>query len=58
MSQFEVFGCLAWANLSSKGWKALVPRPCTFIGYEDNVKAYRLMDPKTPEIFVEKDVHF
>ena len=31
---------------------------CTFIGYEDSVKAYRLLDPETHQIFVEKDVHF
>ena len=58
MSHFRVFGCPTWEKLSSRGCKALEPRPCTFIGYEDNVKAYRLMDPKTHEIFVEKDVHF
>ena len=58
VSHFRVFGCPAWANLSSMGCKAPTPRPCTFIGYEDNVKAYRLMDPETHEIFIEKDVHF
>ncbi len=58
VSHLRVFGCLAWTNLSSKSCKAQTPRPCTFIGYEDNVKAYKLMDPKTHEIFVEKDVHF
>ena len=30
----------------------------TFIGYEDSVKAYRIMDPEIHHIFVEKDVHF
>ena len=43
---------------SSKGYKAQFPRPCTFISYEDSVKAYRLLDPETHQIFVEKDVHF
>ncbi len=45
VSHLRVFNFLAWANLSSKSCKALAPRPCTFISYEDNVKAYRLMDP-------------
>ena len=27
-------------------------------GYGDSVKAYRLMDPETHQIFVDKDVHF
>ena len=56
--QFRVFSYPTWENISSRGCKAPPPRPCTFIGYEENVKAYRLMDPKTHEIFVEKDVHF
>ena len=58
VTHFRVFGCPAWANRSSRGCKAQFPRPCTFIGYEDSVKAYRLLDPETHQIFVEKDVHF
>ena len=58
VSHFRVFGCPAWANISSKSCKVPAPRPCTFIGYEDRMKAYRLMDPETHQIFVEKDVHF
>ena len=58
VSYFRVFGCLAWANGSSRGCTAQFPWPCTFIGYEDSVKAYRLLDPETHQIFVEKDVHF
>lgn len=58
VSHCRVFSCPTWANISSKGCKAPAPRPCTFIVYEENVKAYRLMDPETCEIFVEKDVHF
>ena len=58
VSHFRVFGCPAWENLSSRSCKALTPRPCTFIGYDDRKKAYQLMDPETHEIFMEKDVHF
>ena len=58
MTHFRVFDCPAWANRSSRGCKAHIPWPCTFIGYEDSVKAYRFLDPKTHHIFVENDVHF
>jgi hypothetical protein len=39
VTHFRVFGCPAWAKISSRGCKAQSSRPCTFIGYEDNVKA-------------------
>ena len=58
VTHFRVFGCPTLANRSSRGCKAQIPRPCTFIDYEDSVKAYRLLDPETHQIFVEKDVHF
>jgi hypothetical protein len=58
VTHFRVFGCPAWENRSSRGQKAQSSRPCTFIGYEDNVNAYRLLDLETHQIFVEKDVHF
>ena len=58
MSHFRAFSFLACANLSSRGGKEPTPRPCTFIGYEDNAKAYRLMELETHEISVEKDFHF
>ena len=58
VTHFNVFGCPTWPNRYSRGCKALSPWPCTFIWYEDGVKAYRLLDPETHQIFVEKDVHF
>ena len=58
VKHFRVFGCLAWACISSRECKAPTPRPCIFIGYEDSVKAYRLMDPETHEIFIERNFHF
>ena len=58
MKHFRVFGCPTWAHISSRECKALPPRPCTFIGYDKSVKAYRLVDPKTREIFIEMNVHF
>ena len=47
VTHFRVFSCLAWENRSSRGCKAQFPWPCTFIGYEDSVKSYRLLDLET-----------
>ena len=58
VTHFRVFSCSAWANISSRRCKAPPPRPCTFIRYEDSVKAYRLMDLETHEIFIERNFHF
>ena len=58
VKHFIVFGCPTWAHISSRECKAPPLRPCTFIGYDDNVKAYRLMDSETREIFKERNVHF
>ena len=58
VKHFIVFGCPTWANITSQKWKTPPPKPCTFIRYEDNVKSYRLMDPETHEIFIERNVHF
>lgn len=58
VTHFRVFNCPAWAKISSKGCKEQSSWPCTFIGYEDNVKAYRLLDPETHQIFVGKHVYF
>ena len=57
VKHLRVFGCRAWVNISSRECKAPPPRPCTFIGYEESVKAYRLMDLETHEIFVGRNVH-
>ena len=56
MKHFKVFGCPAWVHISSRECKAPPPRPYNFIGYDDNVKAYRLMDPETHEIFIERNI--
>ena len=39
VKHFRVFGCPAWANISSMEFKAPPPRPSTFIGYEESIKA-------------------
>lgn len=57
---FRVFGCLAYSLIPSqhrekfdeKGEKYI------FIGYSDESKAYRLINPKTNELIISRDVHF
>lgn len=60
VKHFKVFGCLAWARIPPQKRKALEPqrKPCIFVGYLDHLKAYKLMDPETHEIFYERSVHF
>ncbi len=60
VKHFRVFGCLAWARIPPQKRKTLEPqsKPCTFVGYADHLKAYKLMDPQTHEIFFERSVHF
>lgn len=57
---FRVFGCPAWARIPPHKRKSLEPKshPCIFVGYPEGVKAYRLMDPETHEVFIERNVHF
>ena len=58
VKHFRVFGCPTWAQISSRKCKAPPLRPCPFIGYEKSVKAYRLTNLETREIFIERNVHF
>ena len=52
-------------NISIHPWehikrKALDPQStaCIFVGYFDDVKGYRLIDPSTDKIFIERTVQF
>jgi hypothetical protein len=60
VKHFKVFGCTAWARIPPQKRKALEPQRkiCIFVGYPDHLKAYKLMDPETHEIFYERSVHF
>ena len=60
VKHFKVFGCPAWARIPPQKRKALEPqsKPCIFVGYPNHLKAYKLMDPETREIFFERSVHF
>ena len=57
---FKIFGCTAYAHIPSqkrekfdeKGEKYI------FVGYSDQSKAYRLIDPRTKSLVISRDVIF
>lgn len=60
LSHLKVFGCLAFALKPKQKRRKLDMKtePMIFIGYPDNQKGYRLMDPKTGTITVARNVKF
>jgi hypothetical protein len=59
-AHFHIFGSRAWARIPSEKKKALDPQshPCIFVGYPDGVKGYRLLDPSTDQLIIERSVQF
>ena len=55
-----MFGCEAWAHIPDEKWKALQPKSekCIFVGYSEDVKGYRLLQPHSHDIIIRKDVKF
>ena len=60
VSHFRVFGSEAWAHIPDAKHKALEPKSekCIFVGYSENVKGYRLLQPNSKEIIIRRDVQF
>ena len=60
VKHFKVFGCTAWARIPPQKRKALElqRKLCIFVGYPDNLKAYKLMDLETHKIIYKRSVHF
>ena len=60
VTHFRIFGSRAWARIPSEKRKELDPQStaCIFVGYFDDVKGYRLIDPSTDNIFIERSVQF
>lgn len=54
------FSCLTFATNPVRSGDKMVARgiPCVFVGYPPNQKGYRLLDLKTKQIFVSRDVKF
>ena len=55
-----MFGCEAWAHILDEKWKALQPKSekCRFVGYSEDVKGYRLLQPHSHDIIIRRDVKF
>eukprot|EP00253_Pinus_taeda_P035879 PITA_35879 len=60
VSHFHVFGSEAWAHIPDEKRKALEPKSekCIFVGYSEDVKAYRLIPFKSKNVITRRDVKF
>jgi hypothetical protein len=60
VSHFCVFDSIAWAHNPDEKRKALQPKSekCIFVGYSEDVKGYRLLQPHCNEIIIRRDVKF
>jgi len=60
VSTFRVFGSLAWALIPVEKHKAMEKKsqPLIFVGYCEDMKAYKLFDPIFKEIFFQRAVRF
>ena len=56
VSHFRVFGSDAWAHIPNVKHKALEPKSekCIFVGYFEDVKGYRLLQPKSKNKSLEE----
>jgi hypothetical protein len=60
VSAFRVFGSPAWALIPVEKRKAMEKKsqPLIFVGYCEDIKAYRLFEPITKEVFFRRAVRF
>ena len=60
VSTFRVFGSASWALIPNEKRKALEKKsqPLIFVGYCEDMKAYRLFDPITKDVLFHRVVHF
>lgn len=59
-TRLRVFGCDAFAHVPKESRTKLDPRAtkCIFLGYQRDVKGYRLWDPLSCKLVVSRDVSF
>lgn len=59
-STLHSFGCHAYVMYNAEERTKLNPksRRCIFLGYVDGVKGYRLWDPTTRNVIINRDVIF
>ena len=60
VSHFRVFESDAWAHIPNAKHKALEPKSekCIFVGYYEDVKGYILLQKKSKNIIIRRDVKF
>lgn len=60
VTSFEVFCSLAWALIPYEKRKVMEKKsqPFIFIGYYEDVKAYRIFGPTSKEFLFQRDVYF
>ena len=60
VSMLRSFGCRAWMTIPRQKRRGLQPKGLAtiFVGYEPNVKGYRLWDPVSKKTLVSRDVRF
>jgi hypothetical protein len=60
VSHLCVFGSIAWAHILDEKRKTLHPKSekCIFVGYSEDVKGYKLLQPHFNEIIIRRDVKF
>jgi hypothetical protein len=58
VSTFRVFGSVAWALIPNEKCKAMEKKsqPLIFVGYCEDMKAYRLFDPITNDVLFHRVV--
>jgi hypothetical protein len=60
VTHFQIFSSRAWAQISFEKKKAFDPHSteCTFVGYPDGVKGYRLIYISSYRLIIECSVQF
>ena len=60
VSNLKIFGCIAYAHVSKKKREKLdnKSKKYIFIGYSSEIKGYRLYDPLTKKLEINRDIIF